>query len=343
MTVDGTGPLATLGWDEARAARWHQDGPAGAAPGRVGRVDRTTVQIVWDGEPFSATGPGLAVGDWVATDGEMVLALLPRRTELVRKAAGTTADEQVVAANVDVVLVTEPLHPRMNRRRLDRLLTLAWSSGATPLVVLTKADLAAPDDVRDAAAAVRGAQVVAVSATTGDGLDALRPHLGPGRTFVLVGASGSGKSTLVNTLLGRDSLATGDVRGDGRGRHTTTWRELVVVDGLGCLIDTPGIRSIGLPAGGDGIEAAFDDVLAYADGCRFADCSHTVEPGCAIRQAVADGGLDEDRLDSFLTLEREIAGQTVRKAAHDRRAERVETKAREAGMRAVMRAKGRTD
>ena len=269
--------------------------------------------------------------------------MLPRRTELVRKAAGATADEQVVAANVDVVLVTEPLHPRMNRRRLDRLLTIAWSSGATPLVVLTKADLVAADVVRQAAGEVRGAQVVAVSATTCDGLDRLRAHLGRGRTFVLVGPSGSGKSTLVNMLLGRYALATADVRGDGRGRHTTTWRELVVVDGLGCLIDTPGIRSIGLPARSDGLEPAFDDVLSYADGCRYADCSHAVEPGCAVRQAVADGELDGDRVDSFLRLDREIAGQVVRKAARDRRSERVEMRARQAGMRAVMRAKGRTD
>lgn len=335
--------LEDLGWDDARATAWDADplSLSGAQPGRVVRAERTAARVALADDVVTVPVAGLAVGDWVATDAATWASVLPRRTTLARQAAGTRSDEQVLAANVDAVIVVEPADPESNVRRVERMLTLAWSSGAAPVVVLTKNDLATRDLVPDVAAVALGVDVVATSSLTGENLDAVRRLLGPGRTFVLVGPSGAGKSSLVNALAGREVLATGDVRGDGRGRHTTTHRELVVVEGLGCLVDTPGVREVAMTGDADGLEAAFADVVELAATCRFADCEHRTEPGCAISAAIDDGTLDAARLGAFQKLEREIAYQARRRgevAAYTARAER---RARVSRFREAMTVKGR--
>lgn len=335
--------LETLGWDARRAseAAAHPAAGPGVLPGRVVRVERDLVRVATQGGMLTVPSVGLAVGDWVLTDGRSWASALDRRTELRRKDSGPTSDEQLLATNVDVVVVVEPMDPRPSVRRVERMTTLAWASGAVPLVVLTKADLALGGEVADVASVVPGAEVLAVSAATGAGLDALRAHLPAGRTFVLLGPSGAGKSTLVNALAGHEVLATGDVRGDGRGKHTTTHRELVQVPGLGCLVDTPGIRGVGLVADEEGLEQAFADVVELAAACRFADCEHRTEPGCAVLEAVDQGALPQARLASYRHLLREIAHQSARKASQDRSALRSRGRQSNRTMREAMTAKGR--
>lgn len=232
-----------------------------------------------------------------------------RRSAVVRDSAGRTSLEQVVAANVDVVLVVEHLDPDPDLGRVERLLTLAWRSGARPVVVLTKADLV-PDPPGMAAQVARvapGVDVHAVSVRDGDGLAPLRALLAPGVALVAVGTSGAGKSSLVNALAGREVMATGERRADGRGRHTTTHRELVPLAGGAVLIDTPGVRGVGLVAAPDALDATFADVAGFAARCRFGDCAHVTEPGCAVRAAVEDGDLPRRRLESWRKLQREAA------------------------------------
>jgi ribosome biogenesis GTPase len=254
-----------------------------------------------------------AVGDWVAVDPSpgrtLVRAVLPRRTVLVRKVAGGTSESQVIAANVDVVLVAAAAGADVNERRLERYLTFAWSSGAQPVVLLTKADL--EDDVAERVASIEaaspGVPVVAVSALTGAGIDRVAELLPPAKTGVVVGSSGVGKSTLINRLLGTDLLLTQRVRAhDERGMHTTTSRRLVPLPNGALLVDTPGMRELAL-ADDDGLDGAFADVEALAAGCRFGDCAHGVEPHCAVLRAVEDGSLDPERLHAFRALQREIA------------------------------------
>ncbi|MEN0128502.1 MAG: ribosome small subunit-dependent GTPase A [Brevundimonas sp.] len=259
------------------------------------------------------------VGDLVLVDDDTVTRIVPRRTALVRDSAGATSRTQALAANVDVVLVVEHLDPDPDLGRVERLLTLAWRSGARPVVVLTKADLV-PDpeamarDVEHAAIAV---DVHAVSAAIGEGLDPLRALLAPGVTLVVVGPSGAGKSTLVNALAGRDVMSTGDRReSDGRGRHTTTHRELVPLPGGAFLVDTPGIRGIGVVADADALDTTFADVAELVARCRFADCRHEGEPSCAVREALESGELERRRYDSWRKLAREAAYQARRADAH---------------------------
>ena len=242
-------------------------------------------------------------GAWHAT------ALRPRRTAVVRDSAGRTSLEQAVAANVDVVLVVEHLDPDPDLGRVERLLTLAWRSGARPVVVLTKADLV-PDPEGMAAEVARvaiGVDVRAVSVVDGTGLEAVRALLAPGVALVAVGPSGAGKSSLVNELAGREVMATHGLRSDGRGRHTTTHRQLVPLADGAVLIDTPGVRGVGLVAAPEALDTTFADVAALAARCRFADCAHVTEPGCAVRAAVESGELAERRLASWRKLAREAA------------------------------------
>jgi ribosome biogenesis GTPase len=247
----------------------------------------------------------------------VIAAVLPRRSAFVRSAAdasrrtaGNLADEQVIASNVDIAFLVAGLDGDFNLRRLERYLAVAWSSGVTPVVVLNKADVAR--DLEERLLAVEGVApgvpVVVLSALTGDHVADVGPFLGAGRTAVVLGSSGVGKSTLVNALLGEARQATAAVRGDdSRGRHTTTHRELFALPGGALLIDTPGIRSLEVAGADEGVEAAFDDIIDLAATCRFSDCRHEGEPGCAIRAAIEAGTLSEDRLESQRKLERELA------------------------------------
>jgi ribosome biogenesis GTPase / thiamine phosphate phosphatase len=261
----------------------------------------------------------VTVGDWVladlADDPATVGRVLARRTTLRRKAAGRSSDEQVLAANVDLVLVVESLDREASPRRLERLAAQAWESGAEPVVVLSKGDLCSdlPSRIREAAAAVPGAPVIATAALAGAGAEELRALLDGRRTAVMVGPSGAGKSTIANLLLGGERQRTGAVRDlDQRGRHVTTSRRLLPLPGGGALIDGPGLREVGLWGGDEGLEAAFAEVAELAAGCRFVDCRHDGEPGCAVAAAVEAGRLDPARVASFAALQRELAWNRTR-------------------------------
>jgi ribosome biogenesis GTPase len=345
--------LERLGWDAAFAAAYDTVAPAGAHPARVVVQQPDRCVVTTGADPVTAVLPGRfrregvrpVTGDWVAVraDGAsaVVAAVLPRRTALTRKAAGRTSRDQVLAANADLAFVVAPLDRGLVRRWLERFVTIAWDSGAEPLVLLTKADLVADLDavVADAYALVPGADVLAVSVVTGRGMAALQERLVPARTAVLLGASGAGKSSLVNALLGREHLAVRGIRTDGRGRHTTTSRELVVLPQGGLVLDMPGVRELGVSGGtggagaGDGSPApadsssglseTFSDVEELAGGCRFGDCTHESEPGCAVREAVAAGALRLDRLAGWRHLQRELhwlrRRQDARLAAEERK------------------------
>ncbi|WP_197258757.1 ribosome small subunit-dependent GTPase A [Paenibacillus dendritiformis] len=237
--------------------------------------------------------------------------MLPRRSLFARKVAGNRPEAQVVAANADVALLVTSMTTDFEPRRLERYAALAWDSGAMPFIVLTKADAAGDADafIAQAELAAPGADVFAVSALTGAGLERLRARLAPGTTVVLVGSSGVGKSTLANALAGGERMATQEVRvSDGKGRHTTTHRELLPLEGGAWLIDTPGMREVGMTAADhDGLSSAFEDIEALAAACRFHDCAHGDEPGCAVNAAIASGELEAGRLASYRKLLREEA------------------------------------
>lgn len=271
-----------------------------------------------------------AVGDWVALEPRkgkeraVVHAVLPRRTAFVRRAAGEHTVKQVLAANVDTVFLVMGLDRDYNPRRIERALVLAWESGADPVVLLNKADLCEDPEARRAEieAAAPGVPVRVIAAKPGEGLDDLAPWLESGRTVALLGSSGVGKSTIVNQLLGEEKQKTGSVReSDQRGRHTTTHRELVVLPGGGLLVDTPGLREIQLWASEEGLASAFEDIESLAPGCRFRDCAHESEPGCAVLAAVAEGSLAADRLASYRKLRAEMRSLEIR---HDPELQRAE-------------------
>jgi ribosome biogenesis GTPase / thiamine phosphate phosphatase len=312
--------LVTLGWTDQQATAFAPYA-ADHLPGRVTRVDRGAVDLMTgEGDatvtPLRArttSGTAVVAGDWVAVAhdsvGPVVGALLPRRTAIERAAASGHSSAQVLAANVDIVLIVMPAFPEPKAPLVERLVALAWDSGAQPVVVLTKADLTDETDAiaADLREAAPGVDVVAVSAVEADGLAPLTPYLETGRTLCLLGKSGAGKSTLANALLGEEVLATGDIRSDGKGRHTTTHRELLVLPRGGLLLDTPGLRGAGLWVSADGLDRTFTDVEELVADCRFGDCGHDTEPGCAVRAAVDDGRLSQRRLDSWRKLQREAA------------------------------------
>ena len=334
-----TGPthphLDLLGWDAAWAATLDLSPDAGAATlGRVCRADAGACDVLVPGPsetPDVVTAPwGAAVrrahradataapvaGDWVLLTHDpdaAVAEVLARRTTVVRAQVDGSSRGQVLAANADVVAVVEGLAPDPDPGRLERLLALAWSSGAEPLVVLTKADLVPDAATRaaDAEALAPGATVLAVATLDGVGLEPLRARLRTGATVALLGASGVGKSTLLNALVGGETMRTRGLRSDGKGRHTTVTRELHLVPGGGAILDTPGMRTIGL-AGADALGDVFPEVDTLAAGCRFADCAHDGEPGCAVLAAVASGELPERRLASYRKLLREAQHQAAR-------------------------------
>jgi ribosome biogenesis GTPase len=324
--------LESLGWDASYAEAFQPHEQDGLAPARVA-VEHRSEYVVYSalGELRAEAAGRLrfdgehpAVGDWVAISprpGEeraTIQAVLPRRTAFVRKAPWLETKAQVVAANVDVVFVVCGLDGNYNIRRIERYITLAWESGAEPVVLLTKADLC--DDVDshrwEVEAVAIGVPVYAVSAPTGEGLEAVASHLGEGRTAALLGSSGVGKSTLVNALAGDELLATREVRaGDGRGRHTTTHRQLVVLPQGGVMLDTPGMRELQLWDADEGLSTAFAEIDELAGQCRFSDCAHNGEPGCAVRSALADGSLERERFDSWRKLQRELEGLRIRQDA----------------------------
>lgn len=302
--------------------------PEGARRGRVVRVERGSVLVQVDGwvEPVSRGTEGLLVGDWVLVGGDRpgapaVLEVERRRTLLGRGTADRSSGEQGLAANVDIVVVVEPFDPQPSLGRIERLLVLAWASGAVPLVVLTKADLGhdSASVVAEVTRASPGITVLAVSAQSGSGMDDLRAMIGSGQTFVLVGPSGAGKSTLVNALAGQSLMATAEVRGDGRGRHATSHRQLVEMSDGSTLIDTPGLRSVGLTGDLEAVDDAFPEIGDVAATCRFRDCQHDSEPGCAVMAAVDDDRLSARRVESWRKLRREAAWQERR---NDKQAQR---------------------
>ena len=283
-----------------------EQGPLGGVP--MGRLDDSEMP---------------AVGDWVVArtlPGErkaLIEAVLPRRSAFTRKQAWRSTVEQVVAANVDTVFLVSAFNHDLNVRRTERYLTAAWESGAEPVIVLNKADLST-DPAAEAApieAIAFGVPVHLVSAVSGDGLDALQSYLARGRTIALLGSSGVGKSTLVNRFAGDRVMKIRDLRQDGRGRHTTTHRELVPLPGGGLLLDTPGMRELQLWAGEEALDSTFEDVVSLLDGCRFNDCSHDREPGCAVQEALRSGTLSRERYESWRKLQRELRRLEIRQDA----------------------------
>lgn len=296
---------------------------------RVVRAERGACLVLTPSGPIAAqTALPVTVGDWVLLSPEGHVAdVLPRSTEIRRATPSGRSEAHVLASNVDVVGVCMPLEWGARMGRIERFLALAWSSGATPVVIATKSDLCPPAEVEEAVrhivGSAPGAEVLAVSIAQPETLEPVRTLVAPDRTLALVGASGVGKSSLINALLGEERLVAQAVREDGKGRHTTTWRELLELPGGGYLIDTPGLRGVGMLDDPDGVAAAFADIAELAEQCRFNDCKHSGEPGCAVSAAISSGDLDEDRLERHRKLQREIDYQARRfdakaKAEHSR-------------------------
>jgi ribosome biogenesis GTPase / thiamine phosphate phosphatase len=342
--------LDQLGWSADFAEAFAPYADEGHIAGRVAVQHRGAYGVYTEAGEISAELPGRlrheaagagdlpAAGDWVVleqpegAERALIRAVLPRRTKLSRKVAFAETGEQVIGTNVDVVLILTALVGDLNLRRLERYLTTIWESGAQPAVVLTKADLCF--DVESALLATEsvaiGTPVHVVSSVSGLGVDEIAAYAEGGRTIAFLGSSGVGKSTLLNRLLGEERQLVKEIAADGRGRHTTTRRELVLLPGGGLVLDTPGMRELQLWDAGSGIDAAFEDVEQLAAECRFSDCSHQREPGCAVLAAVDDGRLELDRLRSWRKLQRELAALELkhnqRLRIEARRARRVQAR-----------------
>jgi len=339
--------LAALGWNAEQAEQLEP----GLVPGRVAAAHRGAFDVWTEEGSVPASLPGkllhegldVAVGDWVGLSEGLIRTVVPRRSALVRNAAGLTTTAQTLAANVDVTFVVSSLGPDLEPRRIERYLVTIWESGAAPEIVLTKADrLEDPWKlVAEVEAVALGVPVHVVSALTGQGCEALRARIPAAATAVLLGSSGVGKSTLVNRWLGDEVMATTETReDDDEGRHTTTVRQLLELPGGGLVIDTPGLRELQLwDVGTAGLDATFSDVEELAAECRFGDCSHEHEPGCAVVAAVESGALPHERFASWRKLQRELRAMAMR---HDALLRKEETRkwklrAREGRARARLR------
>ena len=322
--------LQDLGWDAFFADAFRPYEGDNLIPARVAARHHGPCELLTElgrlgGVPAGKLGDDElpAVGDWVVArplDGErkaVIEAVLPRRSGFTRNEAGLRTVVQIVAANIDTVFLVTAFGGDLNPRRLERYLTSAWDSGSSPVVVANKVDLA--DDpvfeLAEVEAVALGVPVIAVSAETGVGMDELEPHLASGRTVALLGSSGVGKSTLVNRLAGRELLVTQEISSNGRGRHTTTHRELVPLPSGAMLIDTPGMRELQLWADEEVLDSTFNEIAEFAGECRFGDCSHEHEPGCAVKAAIADGTLPAERFASYRKLQRELRALEIRKDA----------------------------
>ncbi len=345
--------LAALGFSDDVREHFGGHVASGLLPARITRVDRGMPIALSEQGAFrveysqslrevpGSTPKGAVVGDWVGLtrpDGHeawLIDAILPRKSAFHRKDPAEGAEQQVVIANVDVIFVMQSLSgDGINVRRLERELVMAWESGAVPVIVLSKADLV--DDPDGKAAVAReiafGVDVIIESAVTGEGVDEVRARIPAGSTAALLGSSGVGKSTLVNRLLGIESVKTAETRSkDDKGRHTTTAREMFVMPGGGVIIDTPGMRGLSLWNSQKGMAAAFPDIVSLEEQCRFGDCAHDKEPGCAVSAAVAAGELKQGRVDSWRRLQEELEVLSVRQEDIARRGDGKKTKSRPGG------------
>lgn len=336
--------LQRYGFDEHFAAALASLGDEGARPARVIRHKRGEYLVATASGTVKARVTGRlrlsvregdelpVIGDWVAVASHKhkgrvpIHAILERKSAFTRKAAGEATRVQVIAANIDFAFVVMGLDEDFNLRRLERYVTLAWESGATPVILLNKADLCpdAEGRLQEIALTVPGIDVISLSAARAEGTQEVEAYLQPGITGAFLGSSGVGKSTIVNALAGRELMKTATVRpSDSKGYHTTTHRELFELPGGGLVIDTPGMRELHLWGTAEGLEEAFSEIAALAEGCRFRNCRHEAEPGCAVKAAVARGALEDSRLQSYLSLKAELEELEQRREEAARRHEKL--------------------